>query len=475
MNKRPPKINAHCHLLCLEFVPNKMTEELALPEMLVGSFVMKKLAGAVKRRGAEFLGAFSEKIKCKDNVDDCYKNSVDKNHNCDGCFGEVIANFIYKNGDYLTSRAVKSKGDEINPDDKRFDIYTPLMMDLEWGANSSDKSFKGMVRYEDQVHFISEQVKRFPFRIFPFIMFDPRRENSYELCKKAIDELGFLGIKMYPPLGYFPNPSNYEYLNSKSKYYDTEKRDKLRKMATGDGEDNDSLLKDMDDRLEKLYRYCEDNNVPITTHAGSSGAYDIDMTQGQANIFANINNWQAVLEKHPNLKLNFAHLGGNYIKTTDEAVKIQAEIWRQKIISLLKNYPAVYADVSYHNMGLESTSFGEKEYHMDQVGIEKYYFELKEILTDKTLSEKVIFGTDTPMITHSWSEKDYFDQFVKNIKGNLFVSLVTKNPTRFLFGESGEIPVEYVDFVRKHNPEMLEEHKLPEWVREDSGRYFIVN
>ncbi len=475
MTKRPPKVNTHCHLLCLEFVPNKMTSELALPEMLVGSFLMKKLAGAVKRRGSEFIGAFSAEVKCKDNIKDCYTKSIDTDHDCDGCFGEVIANFICNCGEYLNSRAVRNKGDEINPDDKRFDIYTPLMMDLEWGANSTDKKFKGMISYKDQVRFISEQVKRFPFRIFPFVMFDPRRENSYELCKKAIEEMGFLGIKMYPPMGYFPNPANYEYLNSKSKYYDEEKRDKLRKMTTGDGDNNDSLLKDMDERLEKIYSYCEDNSIPITTHAGSSGAYDIDMTQGQANIFANINNWEAVLEKHPNLKLNFGHFGGNYIKTSDDAVRIQADIWRKKIINVLKSYKNAYTDISYHNMGLESTSFGEKEYHMDQVGIEKYYFELKDVLLDNDLCEKVLFGTDTPMITHSWSEKDYFDQFVRNINGSLFETIVSKNPTRFLFGESGEIPKDYIDFVRKHNPEILEDNKLPEWVREESGKYFIVN
>ncbi len=475
MPKRPPRINAHCHLLCLEFIPNKMTSELALPEMLVGSFIMRKLAGAVKRRGAEFLGAFSEKIKCKDNVNECYVNSIDPDYNCEGCFGEVIKNFIYNCGEYLNSRAVKNKGNSLNPADKRFDIYTPLMMDLEWGANSSDKRFKGMISYEKQAEFISEQVKRFPFRLFPFIMLDPRRKNSYELCKKAIEEMGFLGIKMYPPMGYFPNPVNYEYLNTKSEYFDREKRDKLRKMATGDENDNDRLLKKMDGRLESLYSYCEANNIPITTHAGSSGAYDIDMTQGQANIFSNINNWQAVLETHPNLRLNFAHFGGNYIKTSDDAVRIQASVWRKKIINLLKTYPNAYADISYHNMGLESTSFGEKEYHHDQVGIEKYYFELKEILLDNDLCGKILFGTDTPMITHSWSEKDYFDQFVKNIKDDLFTGIVTTNPIRFLFGKNGEIPGEYTDFIRKHNPGMLEGENLPDWVEEKAGGYFILN
>lgn len=471
MPKRPPRINVHCHLLCLEFIPNKFSSEVALPEMIIGSFFVKKLAGAVKRRAGEFLGAFSEKVLCKETIADCYVNSINPNHKCDGCFGDVIKNYVCECGEYVNTRTAKA----ITQKNTHFDIYVPLMMDLEWGANSQNKKFKGMITYEDQVKFISEQVKRFPFRLFPFIMFDPRRDDSFELCKKALEELGFAGIKMYPPMGYFPNSVNYECLNAKSECHDEIKRDKLRKMALGDDEnDNDYRLKEMDERLEELYNYCEKNSVPITTHAGSSGAYDIDMTQGQANTFSNIDNWQAVLEKHPKLKLNFAHFGGNYIHTTDPAVREQAETWRKKVTKLLKAYKNVYADISYHNMGLESNSFGDKEYHQNQADIEKYFFELEEVLESGDLTSKILFGTDTPMISHTWSEKDYVEQFKRYVKKPYLNKVLSDNPARFLFGKTDAIPEKYIKFIKKYNPEALEEGNLPDWIEKKDDEYFIA-
>lgn len=40
--------------------------------------------------------------------------------------------------------------------------------------------------------------------IIPFIHIDPRRKGVLELLKKSVEEWGFKGVKLYPPLGYFP-------------------------------------------------------------------------------------------------------------------------------------------------------------------------------------------------------------------------------------------------------------------------------
>ncbi len=481
--KRPPVINAHTHLLCLEFIPNKMSRSSAkipLAERVAGSFIVRKLAGAVKRRGAEFLGAFAEEIKCKDSeVKNCFKNFDLKSKKCKNCFGVVVDNFISEYGEYLTYRAAQDN--KFTKKNKQIDIYVPLMMDLEWGANSSSDSFKGMMSYLHQIKFISEHIKRHPFKMFPFVMFDPRRGGilnckhkgydcykrcdnyncGYNTCIDALENKGFLGIKMYPPMGYFPNSVNYDRLNSKSLFYNEFKRNKLREMTIGKREDK--LLKEMDERLDKLYKYCSANCIPITTHAGASGAYDIDMTQGQANIFANIDNWEEVLNNHNALKLNFAHFGGNYIEGGNSPVMEQAIIWRKKIINLLLSYKNTYADISYHDMGLETNSFGEKKYHKDQVEVEKYFFDLKELLSDKELSKKILFGTDTPMLSHTWSENDYITHFKKFLSEKQFEQIATVNPIKFLF-ENKQIPERYTKLIHQDNSEALNKNNLPAWV-----------
>ena len=83
-------------------------------------------------------------------------------------------------------------------------LAIPLMMDLKVA------SFGEMAEtpYAVQVIWLSEIALKYPARIMPFIMFDPRREGAADLVKRALDELGFLGVKMYPPLGYHPDPES---------------------------------------------------------------------------------------------------------------------------------------------------------------------------------------------------------------------------------------------------------------------------
>ena len=95
-------------------------------------------------------------------------------------------------------------------------IATPLMMDLEAcfqeRAIKPDENYVPYACYPEngnedtQINQISKIVDKYPWQIFPFIMFNPRRKNAVEICKKALENKGFLGIKLYPALGHFPVP-----------------------------------------------------------------------------------------------------------------------------------------------------------------------------------------------------------------------------------------------------------------------------
>jgi len=41
-------------------------------------------------------------------------------------------------------------------------------------------------------------------RIMPFYAVDPRPPDPVESVKKAIESQGFVGVKLYPPMGYKP-------------------------------------------------------------------------------------------------------------------------------------------------------------------------------------------------------------------------------------------------------------------------------
>ncbi|HEY2793742.1 MAG TPA: hypothetical protein VGJ28_15365, partial [Micromonosporaceae bacterium] len=57
----------------------------------------------------------------------------------------------------------------------------------------------------EQMHVsIAEVVRRHPGRFVAFAGIDPQRPNAMELFNWAIDELGMVGLKIYPNTGFYP-------------------------------------------------------------------------------------------------------------------------------------------------------------------------------------------------------------------------------------------------------------------------------
>ncbi len=109
-------------------------------------------------------------------------------------------------------------------------LTIPNMMDLEVASFGIPPE----TPYRVQVQCLSDIARANPGLIIPFIMFDPRRENAGKLVTDALERYGFLGVKMYPPLGYHPDPDS----------------------IMNEPRDNDEL--------RAVYQYCDKENVPIS-------------------------------------------------------------------------------------------------------------------------------------------------------------------------------------------------------------------
>jgi len=121
----------------------------------------------------------------------------------------------------------------------------------------------------------------------------------------------FFGIKLYPPLGFDPIPE------------DPEERKKV----------------------ELIYAFAEDNKIPITTHCDDGGYRTTDVETSHKNTSPE--SWSKVLEKHPRLKLNFAHFGRQYQRTH---FMRKQDKWRNDIIDLIIKYEHVYTDISFNGV-----------------------------------------------------------------------------------------------------------------------------
>jgi predicted TIM-barrel fold metal-dependent hydrolase len=170
-----------------------------------------------------------------------------------------------------------------------------------------------------------------------YISFDPLRAvfhnngldriDPFKLVRDAIDKHGFLGVKLYPPMGFLPL-RNVQHRPAKFAYF-------IAKALP-----NVNIRKQLDEALGELYQYCTDNDVPIMAHAALSQASNASYEK-----FADPLNWDYALQQFGALRLNLAHFGrfndaldGNYAPTLE---------WH--FGALLEKYPnaKLYADVSF--------------------------------------------------------------------------------------------------------------------------------
>jgi predicted TIM-barrel fold metal-dependent hydrolase len=230
-------------------------------------------------------------------------------------------------------------------------LYTPLLVDYD--AWSNDKPATPLCDQIDAHASVArasmrDQVGRPGARFHPFMAFDPLREvvtrvrrkgdyrpygdaraftkgaryqfpaaagavarpgadaGAIELVRYAIETGGFIGCKVYPPVGFAPLDN--EHLNA-----------------------DPELGKQLDLALRAFYAYCEAEQVPITAHASAGNEYGFGFRDFVAPA-----RWEPVLREFPNLRVNFGHFGH------EEG----GSAWMRQAAALMSAYPNVYADVA---------------------------------------------------------------------------------------------------------------------------------
>lgn len=353
--------------------------------------------------------------------------------------------------------------------------------------------------YEQQIADLEYLAKKYN-TIKPFFGVDPRREykgnvNTIEKLKEKIlaDEAPFAGVKLYAPAGFSPT---------------------------------DPVLMGTDEQ-QGVYALCEENKIPITVHNSDAGfACFSTVLNVRGHVLLNNNIveptkplrfdyrffsrhvsdaiheravklnhprlWELVLQKYPNLVINFAHFGGSgqimeYVNYNIKYKKADADLfeheimhlsaedktvlkaaytekkgnmylrenmtiaerakvwnalyraslidnWAKAIFDLIKNpeYPNAYTDLSCFSEGMLIESPEDQ----------KLSFSIKEEL--KTFKQnffeklsayeksKILYGSDY-YLTQFFGPtlQQYFDDF-KEAFGNDFDIIAINNPKRFL-------------------------------------------
>ena len=189
-----------------------------------------------------------------------------------------------------------------------------------------DKAIVFSLRYGDSAgidgddEVTARAVRKYPDKFVGFATVDPRRPDYMELLRYAVEQLGLKGVKFGP-------------------------------IYSGV-----SLL---DPRMEPIFRYCVDKNLPLTMHMGTTFAENAPVELGRPVAVDEIAN------RHRDLKMIMAHM---------------AHPWFEECIVVARKQANVYCEVSaifYRPWQFWNTLITAQEYRI-------------------TERDKIFWGTDFP-------------------------------------------------------------------------------
>ncbi|NLE78549.1 MAG: amidohydrolase family protein [Rhodococcus sp.] len=284
-------------------------------------------------------------------------------------------------------------------------LAVPMLVDLDAGVR--DRSPAGQREQVELFELLStiSMLGRLPgasdLVLHPFVAFDPLRQLAHrdaiglsprELVAEAVLSRGFLGVKVYPPMGWKPSGN-------------AERTD----ISRDDGQRLDEIVLD-------LAGWCQANDVPITAHGNESNE-----AHRSFRGFGAPEQWEPVLAACPGLRLNLGHFGGAHAERKDYT-------WTFRIAEMMDSYPHLYADVSCHRVDTAEV--------LDQqmAVIEELHRAGRNVL------ERVQFGTDWYMQAANPAPDMFLDTYRSRWRecfgDNVTEDFLHRNALRFL-GLSG--------------------------------------
>ncbi|MER9455565.1 amidohydrolase family protein [Mesorhizobium sp. M0478] len=215
-------------------------------------------------------------------------------------------------------------------------MLTPALVDYdEWLYEDVDSS--PLPRQMVVMDCISQRMAKSGSVLHGYMGFDPLREVAYRAGKSpvsslttvrtALTEHGFVGAKLYPPMGFraSDNEPPYPVRTVKALGFVPSKQ--------------------LDAALRDLYRLCVELDAPILTHGYASNGSGPDYAKRGDPAY-----WISVFQKFPTLRVCLAHFGGFDARSAGrENMPLPEGSWEWRLGEFIKSQPQqnVVADISY--------------------------------------------------------------------------------------------------------------------------------
>jgi predicted TIM-barrel fold metal-dependent hydrolase len=313
------------------------------------------------------------------------------------------------------------------------DLYCPLLVDLGTGLGDRPKTtVRQQVEMLEGISILSMR-GHLPgggkARLHPFVGFDPRVQVRAELAgqpvkpldvvKDAVHKNGFIGVKVYPPMGWRPlgNTATID-------------------MTAPEAERLDAVLRD-------FYSWCQDEQVPITAHANRSNYADPSFAD-----FPGPSGWSLVLQEFPDLRVNLGHFGG-------AKAELGPASWPAQMLDLAVQHDHVYVDTGNHRIHDSGMALA-------------YLRSLAALLqapNRQELAKRLMFGSDWFMLAsfpnHEQFLDTYRDLFKQQFGDSAAKDFMGGNALRFLgLADPGS---KNADRLRTHYSRHAPD-KTPDWL-----------
>jgi predicted TIM-barrel fold metal-dependent hydrolase len=227
------------------------------------------------------------------------------------------------------------------------------------------------------------------------------------LVRMAVSDYGFIGVKLYPPMGFRPwgnAGANQDYGRFASRWM-TDHHIAL-----------DRFEAKLDEVLAELYDWCLSEDVPILAHCGNSQA-----AFEQSGLRADPEHWEKLLQsrsprgkEYAGLRINLAHMGAVWCHVdpaigrpperdpSDEYNRCQAAIgWSEKLFKMLAAgganpiYPNLYADLAdVAAIARDDSRMSERDRDGRMKTIEVLQALIRQSGQPERVLPKLLYGTD---------------------------------------------------------------------------------
>lgn len=268
-------------------------------------------------------------------------------------------------------------------------LLVPALVDYDKWLGE-DVTTSPLPRQVDVVDFISQRPDG-PM-VHGYVAFDPLRQayrdakvedtgfDPLDLVRTAIKDSGFLGVKLYPPMGFKPIANG-----AVEQSYPTTVKDKL----------HGRVGPALDNALTKLYDLCTRMDAPILAHANRSNGASTDAADRADPAF-----WLPVFDRWPTLRVCLAHFGRfSSPSAAAQGTTMPEASWEWTLGQYIGAHPdrPVYADISFL-----SEIFGQPEVLQRTAAYVRKFVGM----FDKDVRH-LMFGTDWIMLGLDGGYPDY--------------------------------------------------------------------